>query len=199
MRGRTIQLVLISTLGACALKQHDSLVRVSAPGADPVLTPSIVSATSQTRGGILISLNVPERSYVTVLRVSTQLSVAVLAVAGLSSSDASLLELRGSHRRSLAEVTMYLNTNWRRARLVRNPSEGSLIATDSPYPVNHYALAIVTTQPITFEDVQDALDDIDLRGEDRAVLARVAQAVGSGSDGAWSASALRSAFLAPRF
>jgi hypothetical protein len=199
MRARTVWLVMISTLGACALKQHDSVVRVTAPGADPALTPSIVSATSEAHGGVLISLNVPERSYVTVLRVSTQLSVAVLAVPGLSSSNASLLAPRGSHRLSLAEVPMYLNTNWRRARLVRNPSEGSLIATESPYPVNHYALAIVTAQPITFEDVQDALDDIDLRGDDRAVLARVAQAVGVCSGGAWSAGALRSAFLAPRF
>jgi hypothetical protein len=131
--------------------------------------------------------------------VSTQLSVAVLALPGSSASDASVFEARGTHRLSLAEVPMYLNTNWRRARLVRNPSEGSLIATDSPYPVNHYALVIVTTQPVTFEDVQDALDDVDLRGDDRAVLERVARAVGSCSDGAWSASALRSAFLAPRF
>ena len=73
----------------------------------------------------------PQRSYVTVVRVSTQLSVALLAVPGLSSSDASHLEPRGSHRLSLAEVPMYLNTNWRRARLAGHPLEGSLIAKRS--------------------------------------------------------------------
>ena len=73
------------------------------------------------------------------------------------------------------------------------PVDGALVVTDSPYPVHDYVLVIATAKPLEVNDIQSSLEHVDLRGPDNEVLARIGQAIGAHSLGAWGASAARPA------
>jgi hypothetical protein len=191
MKRRTLLVSALTLLGACASanRYHSDLGAI--PGSEPGLQPRIASATSGSSTRLDLSFVVPQRSYVSVLRVHTQADVTVLAAPNAGSATALQAFDPGSHRLVLANAPIYLSANGLRAGRVVNRADATIAATDSPYPIHDYALVIATARPLAFDDIQAGLDGIDLRGPDDAVLARLAQAIGTQSGGAWSASAIR--------
>lgn len=183
----------LGLLGACASASHFGTDIGPIEGSTAALQPRIASATSGSGTRLQMSYAIPERSYVSFLRVYTQASVAVLAAPGQGSATATQPIAAGSHKLALEAMPVYLGANTNRAGVVRNTADGALVATDSPYPVHDYVLVIATAAPLGLEDIQSSLEHVDLRGPDNEVLARIGQAIGAHSLGAWGASAARPA------
>ena len=183
----------LALLGGCARASHFGADLGPIDGSTAALQPRIASATSGTGTRLQMSYAIPERSYVSFLRVHTQASVALLAAPGQGSATAMQPTDAGPHKLALEAMPVHLGANANRAGVVRNREDGALVATDSPYPVHDYVLVIATATPLEVTDIQSSLEHVDLRGPDNEVLARIGQAVGAHSLGAWGASAARPA------
>lgn len=183
----------LALFGACAPASHFGGDLGPIDGSTAALQPRIASATSGTGTRLQMSYAIPERSYVSFLRVHTQASVALLAAPGQGSATAMQPIDAGPHKVALEAMPVYLGANANRAGVVRNTADGALVVTDSPYPVHDYVLVIATAKPLEVNDIQSSLEHVDLRGPDNEVLARLGQAIGAHSLGAWGASAARPA------
>lgn len=183
----------LALFGACAPASHFGADLGPIDGATTALQPRIASATSGIGTRLQISYVIPERSYVSFLRVHTQASIALLAASGQGTATAMQPIDAGAHKLALEAIPVYLGANANRAGVVRNAADGALVVTDSPYPVHDYVLVIATATPLEVDDIQSSLEHVDLRGPDNEVLARIGQAIGAHSLGAWGASAARPA------
>ena len=183
----------LTLFGACAPASHFGADLGPIDGSTAALQPRIASATSGTGTRLQMSYAIPERSYVSFLRVYTQASVALLAASGQGSATAMQPIDAGPHKLALEALPVYIGANSNRMGVVRNTADGALVATDSPYPVHDYVLVIATAKPLEVNDIQSSLEHVDLRGPDNEVLARIGQAIGAHSLGAWGASAARPA------
>lgn len=192
-------IVALGLLGACASATRYGADLGPIDGSTASMQPRIASATSGTGTRLQVTYAIPERSYVSFLRVHTQASVAVLAASGQGGTAAMQPIDAGSHKLALEALPVYLGANTNRMGVVRNTADGALVATDSPYPIHDYVLVIATAKPLALEDVQSSLEYVDLRGPDNEVLSRIGQAVGAHSLGAWGASAARPAMQSAPF
>lgn len=186
-------LAALGLLGACASAGHFGADLGPIEGSTAGLQPRIASATSVNGTRLQLTYAIPAQSYVSFLRVYTQASVAVLAAPGLGTATAMQPTDAGSHKLALESMPAFLGANASRAGVVRNRTDGALVATDSPYPVHDYVVVVATASPLGLADIQSSLEHVDLRGPDSEVLARIAQAIGAHSLGAWGASAARPA------
>ncbi len=197
MRIRLAFVAPLALLAACALNGHPSTGIERLPGALDSLQPRIFSATDVGSGGLTLRLTVPQRSYVTVIRLFTQANISIMAPSPGTSTALAALD-SGPHTLALVPATAYLQANGKRVGRVQNARDGALVATDSRYPIHEYTVVVATTRPLTLADQQESLGDLDLVGPDEVVVRHVAEAIGTHSPGAWAASVTRpTAALSP--
>lgn len=170
-------------LGGCASARQGGRIVSGIEGSSPLLEPRItgVAHNGSQIGGPAINLSyvAPKPGYASYLRVYTQASVSVLAAPAPATPTAQQLVDSGRHTLVLRDVPMFLRANARREPHI-DPHE--------------YVVVVMTSTPLSLADLQASLEEVDLRGSDEAVLARVARAVGVQSGAAWGASAVRSSY-----
>jgi hypothetical protein len=189
----------LTLVSACSRATHyDDLGPIS--GSTGALQPRISSASTMTGPQVVVEFTIPERSYVSVVQVSTQASVSILGAPSAGAPTALERLDAGPHKILLSTTPVYVVSN--RGRLVRaasNRDDPRLAPTDTRYAVHQYTVVVATARPMSVADLRESLADVDLVGPDDAVLQRVAEAVGAHSLGAWGASAARTALSSAPF
>jgi hypothetical protein len=189
-RGGAILAGALLLAGGCARASHIGTDLGPIAGSAERLQPHIASASGMSGPRLVISFTIPQRSYVNVVRVRTQNAVSLLGASPAGAPAVERLDA-GDHKLVLTDLPVYVNAD--RNRMTR-PDDGSdprLRPTDTRYPIHGFVVLIATEKPMSLVDLRESLADVDLNGPDDAVLARVAEAIGSHSLGAWAASAVR--------
>lgn len=190
--------VLVAMLAVCSRNSQLDSEFARFPGATESMQPRISSAADVRAGGLMLGLTLPQRSYVTVVRLFTQASAGLMASSSPGTSTAMNALEPGAHKLSLVSATTYARASALRAGQVFNAADGAMVAADSRYPIHEYVVVVTTARPLTLADQQESLADIDLRGPDDVVIQRVVAAIGTLSPGAWAASVTRpSGAMAP--
>jgi hypothetical protein len=161
------------------------------PGSTERLQPRIASA-STANNNIVVSFAIPERSYVSVIKVRTQSSMSILGIAPVGAPTSLDQMDAGEHKVFLSAAPVRMAANVRRTARPLNTGDPRLEPEDTGRPAHDYTLLVATAKPLSLSDLQDSLADVDLVGpDDGVVLQRVAEAIGGHSLGAWAASAVR--------
>ena len=189
---RAIALAVLSvTLASCARATHIGTDLGPIDGSTASLQPKINSASGMSGPRLLLSVTIPQRCYVNVLMVSTQVAVGLM---GRSQGDPVATEQldAGRHRLLLSDAAVYLNADRHgSSRRADDPADPLLGPSGTGVPSHAYVLVIATAKPLSLSDFRESLALVDLHGPDDQVLQRIADAVGMHSLGAWAASAAR--------
>ena len=187
-RQLAVAIAIFIPMASCARATHIGTDLGPIDGSTPGLQPRINSASGMSGGRLLLSVRIPQPSYMNVVRVSTQVGVSLMG--GSAGNPVATEQVdAGEYRLILVDAPVYVNADPRRTARADDRLDPGLAPSGTSLPSHTYVLVIATVKPLSLNDFRESLGAVDLRGPDDTVLQRVADAVGVHSLGPWAASA----------